>query len=308
MSGKSFNIKERRPKVLLLGNGVFYAEEEKQSWLEVIKRMKRSNAAVEEYYGFIPYSILATAVTDVSDTDRQKKYATEMHTLDVKKPYLGRILQHKFDAIITTNYTYEIENYYHPGYSKLSNDSKRTYVGMTSAKREGGVLLRSFNQFRSDVESAHEIWHMHGELRRPSSMVLTQDEYARLVQKILNYLSGRENEYVKFEDDLSFKSWIDYLIMGDVFIIGQGLDFAEFDLWWLLSRRMRERGSVGKVYYFDRDYSRILGENKMKAHYDKVLALKALNVKVEDLGLEMGCEDEAFFDALDNRLEQLVIE
>ena len=39
--------------------------------------------------------------------------------------------------------------------------------------------------------------------------------------------------------------------MGDVYILGSGLDYTEFDLWWLFSRRAREKAQVGKYVYYE---------------------------------------------------------
>lgn len=65
--------------------------------------------------------------------------------------------------------------------------------------------------------------------------------------------------------------------MGDLYILGQGFDYLEFDLWWLLLRRLREKAQIGTVYFYEPEKS----DNQYK--------LLALN----DLGVEtllLGCK------------------
>ena len=92
-----------------------------------------------------------------------------------------------------------------------------------------------------------------------------------------NLLSGNNftlnNPSITF-DNVSFDSWMDYFIMGDVYILGQGFDFSEFDLWWLLLRRKREKANTGKIVYYEPEY-----RNKYK-----LLALKALDVDTVSFG------------------------
>ena len=34
--------------------------------------------------------------------------------------------------------------------------------------------------------------------------------------------------------------WLDSFVLGNVNILGLGMDFSELDLWWLLNRKKRE--------------------------------------------------------------------
>ena len=43
------------------------------------------------------------------------------------------------------------------------------------------------------------------------------------------------------------RSWSDWFILGDVYAVGFGYDFSEFDLWWAAERKARENARVGRL-------------------------------------------------------------
>ena len=238
-----------RPNVLLLGNGVLRSCSPRHSmtWQEGIKNLSDVSNIEERYQKLscAPYTVQATVLAPFDDSVRQHRYLDVFQTLQLDDDSLLRdLLKLPFDAILTTNYTYEIENIYYSKYSALK--AKREYAFFTKQKRDSKRLLHTYNK----LGKSPEIWHIHGELRVPSSIILTHDEYAKLIGDIINYNKDNCNRYQHYNDSLKFYSWIDYLIMGNVFVLGQGIDFSEFDLWWLLNRKKRERAEFGTVHFF----------------------------------------------------------
>ena len=281
---KHFSINEKRPQVLLVGNGLVY--QKGFSWDEFITKISQDDKNLI-LGNKIPYSIRATATAYVSDKIRHDKY----HEVFSNYTYssfenLNNLLKIPFDSVLTTNYTYEIESHLCKGYHLLSDDTKRKKSICTAKKSEGKYLLRTFNRLSNGVQE-YDIWHIHGEVRRKSSMILTHDEYARLTQRIIEYLDKRQNSYDEYYDDVKFKSWIDYFIMGDIYIVGLSFDFSEFDLWWLLNRRMRENASIGNVYF----YEPISEETK-----PKISALECMGVQCENFAMEKSSDDNSFYD------------
>ena len=55
--------------------------------------------------------------------------------------------------------------------------------------------------------------------------------------------------YKKEEDKIRPKSWLEYFIFGDVYVVGFGMDLSEIDLWWLLNRKKREELPHGKTVF-----------------------------------------------------------
>lgn len=176
-----------------------------------------------------------------------KKYQDEFSDKEYPdNPLLRSLVSLPFDAILTTNYTYEIECAQISRYAALSNNK---YACSTLPRQDSRHLLHTFNRLTEDTG---DIWHIHGELWNKSSMILSHDKYARLVHEIVAYNQKRGKNYQDYGTNLKFKSWVDYFLMEDVYILGFGMDYSEFDLWWLLGRRLRWKAKVGKSTAFIR--------------------------------------------------------
>lgn len=280
---KTFDLDRVRPKVLLIGNGLTYKNG--VPWPELIRKTARPDADVSRYeredtegnrWFAVPNTVLTLAVSETGDRERHARYVEALEQKSYpENERIRELLAMSFDAVLTTNYTYELEAALLPKYPALSNDSKRKRARTIEGKQDRRFLLYTFNRV---TEGGPDIWHIHGELRRPSSMVLSHDEYARLVHEILAYNKSLRNKYVKERNNLKFQSWIDYLVLGDVYILGLGMDFSEFDLWWLLGRRLRERCDCGKVVFY---------EPEKEDNVYKQRALSDAGVEVNTCGIEI---------------------
>lgn len=87
-------------------------------------------------------------------------------------------------------------------------------------------------------------------MRCPTEYYPGHDRYGRLLKRIevacgKQRYSGKSNEIV----DRNFHSWPELFLYGDVYIVGLNLSESEFDLWWLLRRKQRERYADGKVFF-----------------------------------------------------------
>ena len=270
---KCFDINASRPQVLLTGNGL---TRNNKPWAELIRSLARDGVPVAKFAAntgesSLPYTIMTLATAETEDVVRKKKYQDEFSDKKYPdNPMLKSLISLPFDAILTTNYTYEIECVQISQYAALSDKTK--YACSTLSQRDNRYLLHTFNRL---TEDGGDIWHIHGELRNKSSMILSHDEYARLIHEIMTYNQKRGKDYQDYGNDLKFKSWVDYFLMGDVYILGFGMDYSEFDLWWLLGRRLREKAKVGRIYY----YSIKSEENRLKN-----LALRYTGVEVLEFG------------------------
>ena len=257
LGGKVFDITKERPKVLILGNGISKSDGNR-SWSELINDLSRNGMRDVNLPAQTPYSIKATIMTDPEDKIRFAKYQSELSNDKYKyvdNDILELLMKIPFDAVLTTNYTYEIEYVFDSRYPGLSNPTKRKYStdlrkqgSKTSSERIRGdtrYLISTFNRIEKDNYPLQDIWHIHGEQRRKSSMILTHNEYVRLMFKIVEYFNSIGNKYEEKAGELEFISWLDYFVLGELYIIGQGFDFSEFDLWWLLGRRQRE--NINKI-------------------------------------------------------------
>lgn len=247
---------DERPKVLLLGNGInraFDAEE----WDQLLKNMA-CTAVVEKWDVFnnMSYPLKVVVATEDHVNIEMKKLAakfTEIEPEEEKKELLRVIKECNFDAILTTNYTYELEKAWNPDFEiKVGRSSKyrfKTYKDKPKAETE------YLYEYISVDEELPPIWHIHGEAAKPNTMIIGHYYYGKLLGKIQKYIPNLIKRYSFSEKNKTPfypVSWVDYLLYGDVYILGQGLDYSEMDLWWLFCSKKRRK--TGKIYIFSSDF------------------------------------------------------
>ncbi len=99
----------RFPKILLLGNGILRLYDG-GNWDDLLKQIGPKSAMRKDLAN-IPYAMQPEALCGVDVEDVQRKTAAAIHEVDIKKrSILKHILKLPFDAILTTNYGYEIES------------------------------------------------------------------------------------------------------------------------------------------------------------------------------------------------------
>lgn len=118
---------------------------------------------------------------------------------------------------------------------------------------EPKYLIHSYQEVTYG-EKKNRVWHIHGEARKPNSMILGHYYYATLLQRIVAHVNERQASYSVEGESIEIKSWIDSFIMGNVYILGFGMDYSEMDLWWLLNRKKREKAEHGKVVFYASDF------------------------------------------------------
>ena len=260
------NLEKNRPNVLLFGNGFFH---ENMDWKSLLQRCAKDGIENNEFDELIKtdYLLFADAALDTSDSDRREKYIRQISQSDYvgeqAQELMGLLSEVPFDAVVTTNYTYQIERCID---SNFKPDTKNGYVhqiGKKSVKitktenstdehgRDAVRLLHTFNRVSNDSGYV-DVWHPHGELRRRSSLVLSHDAYGRLVRELVRY-NDKRRRMRRSDGDVELSSWFDYLLYGNVYILGFSASYAEFDFWWLLNRRKREkdRSLIGKYYFYE---------------------------------------------------------
>lgn len=296
------NIITPNTQVLLLGNGLLLSYKDGVSWSDLLKRVhKNDNVDVNQNLSnILPLSLEVVLRTgdDVIPAIRDNLKALNGYsTNDNLNKNLGELLKSGFDCILTTNYGFEIE---------MAIASKETITdnwlfrhqncfSTASAKRaESKYSLRTFYSV-----SNQKIFHIHGELRKPSGIVLGHYSYGSLLAKYIDYLNAKHNSYELNQlrgQKQEMKSWLDAFIIGDVYMLGLGLDFSEMDLWWLINRRKRETATKGNIVY----YSPI-----EKDGFDaKRELLRCYGVEVVDFGIKINMVDETMNDEEKERIKK----
>lgn len=232
---------DHTPKVLLTGNGLHRAFED-ANWDKLLRDLSGSRFS-DEKWGILkklPYPQLAIVATG-NHLNTGMKEASQLYiqsdVLPGEDTLIKKAINTGFEAILTTNYSYEIEKALCPGFhvaiGKASKYRKKTCKD--KPKAETTALYNYL--FVPNENSETIIWHIHGEAAILDSMIIGHYYYGRLLSRIQTYTAETIRRYKIAErnGDLFYpRSWVDYILFGNVYIVGQGMDQSEMDLWWLM--------------------------------------------------------------------------
>lgn len=244
------------PQVLLLGNGINRAYQG-GDWSDLLEEIHTSRKVDFDATKELPFPLQAVLVTedhvDKAIKENQKLFYGIENIDNLKQP-IQKLLCIPFDHILTTNYSYEIERVANPRV-QLSGQYCKELMRHTDAvsRAEGKYLLHTYNKVIYEG-TAHKVWHIHGEARKSSSVVLGHYYYGNLLGRYQSELQKRGNQqYFRQQHGQSaiLNSWLDAFIMGDVYVLGFGFHFSEIDMWWLLNRKNRERARHGGLYFYE---------------------------------------------------------
>ncbi|MCR5390779.1 MAG: SIR2 family protein [Lachnospiraceae bacterium] len=244
------------PNVLLLGNGINRAYEA-SSWDDIISSLSKGEYDSKSKWAReiqkLPNSLQTIVISNDSVHDGMKQVSKKLMPNPIENEQrimLKDLLNIGFDAVLTTNYSYEIEIALLPEFNlKQGTSSKYRKKTMTGTKPQ-----EQFGIFKYFDVNGHNIWHIHGEAARPSSMVLGHYYYGKLLSEIQNrvpnFIRTYKAAYTK-GTDITIKSWIDYFLLGNIYIVGSRLDPSEMDLWWLINCKKRNFKNGGNIYLYE---------------------------------------------------------
>ena len=273
------------PQVLMLGNGINRAFGG-GSWGQLIREITVNPELPEHCTLHLPMPLRAILVTgDTMDVRLREVGKTLYGALGDPGhvEMLRALLAMDFDHILTTNFSYELEMAARPEAAIGEQELRRMMRHTNRSKRaEGRYLLHTYAQLDWEGHST-KVWHIHGEGRKPESMILGHYFYANLLEKLMYYLRSESGRYLREQRrgaPLAVKAWTDPFLIGDVYILGFGYDVSEFDLWWLLNRKKKERAETGETHFFSPAEPDGSGIN------EKEELLKVLGVQVHHCGME----------------------
>lgn len=261
-----------RPQILLIGNGLEYKSGQR-SWEQLVDDLtlpeRRGIRGANELPFPLRYELLSTP-SNVHNPMQKSDINQEENRLSVamkqmvhkSNPLLDRLPNLQIDHIFTTNYSYCLERAFFPtlNFSRGSVRSKlrfdlRNEEMKKERKREVQYRLHTCYYSGLDQDSAKGtgLWHIHGESSVPKGLVLWHDRYGRMLSFIVRRCEEMDRRICNVKSDkMDFTSWPALFLFGDIYILVFGFDTCEFDLWWLLRRKQRERNSDGKVYFYDK--------------------------------------------------------
>lgn len=247
-------------QVLLVGNGLNRAYGG-VSWGELIGAIKERDDLPEKMSSPMPMQAIIATNNGIRTAmkNHKKEFWGEIRTAE-QMDVLRRILFMDFDDILTTNYSYELEEASF-GKETLSESQIKKLAHTTQQKVEPKYLMHSYNEC-----NGRRIWHIHGESRKPDSMILGHYWYAGQICRMKEVVDKRGFSYRYCQEhaqEINYSSWIDSFILGNVFVLGFGFDFSEIDLWYLLNRKLREKAEKGTVYFYDMESKGLWERNEL---------------------------------------------
>ena len=227
------------PKILVLGNGINRAHGF-ASWDELIESIRTKDLSDDERESIksIPYPLQPVILTGDHLGTQMKSISRSLSLLKAAADENGMLRTFAalpVNAILTTNYTNELEKALNQDFNCLPG---RRCSFRKSAYAESGKYITEQLHTYFDVDEYPPIWHIHGEAARHNTMVLGHYYYGKLLAKMQQYMSSllsRYNISVSKGQSMEMRSWLDYFMLGDVHIVGLGMDLSERDLWWLVN-------------------------------------------------------------------------
>lgn len=247
------------PSVLLLGNGIARTFGGK-SWEKIVTdRLEKYNSPYSyKEIEDVPATMQIVLATNDHVSEEMRSIAEDLrkHTVEgEEKDFVHKVLEIPADAVLTTNYDYDLEqswglkssNYYF-------QRCRRWTKSVTGKEKQFNLYQYSLVGPESDRK---RIWHIHGDITFYKSMVMGHYYYGKLLSQIEHYVSDCVARYKRAESTgqaFSPISWVDYFLTGNVYILGLEMYLAETDLWWLACCKKRNFPDT-KVYFYKSDGS-----------------------------------------------------
>ena len=239
---------QKPPRVLMIGNGLLLLNNG-MGWSDLIKTLAPDPTDIPDVRG-IPYAMQPEAVCGTDVENIQRLIAENIKSKDPHE-ILRQLAFMDFDAILTTNYTYEIEEALTGG---NWSENKRVKSHTTLY---GSPHVR-YNTYKCNLvkdinDRELPVFHIHGEQARKHSMVLSYYSYAESVYRLIEMNKRRKNAYEEHQAtgaSLVCEGWLDYFLLGEVYAVGFGFDLSEFDIWWAIERKSREHAIHGGLHIY----------------------------------------------------------
>jgi hypothetical protein len=239
---------------LFFGNGINRLNPENISWTDLLTVIKESRV-------FEDNSLPNTMIYERIILEKPNNHPDILYDeFEVKTKIADLMSSIKPSQLYNDLYNLNAENYLTTNYDYAFIDSIRDLdevnLPIHEYSSEDVYSLRRLKRISNTREQKKHFWQIHGEIRKPATIMLGLDHYCGTIGKIDNYLKGgyryTENKETitekslvdKFKtNDFSGSSWIELFFISNIHILGFSLDYAEIDLWRIINKRARLKKS-----------------------------------------------------------------
>lgn len=239
---------------IFFGNGINRLSPENISWTNLLNDLKESRMFDNDD---LPNTMIYERIIlekpnkhpDVlhDEFETKTKIADLMDEITPHQTYID-LFNINAENYLTTNYDY--------AFIKSLQELKEVNFPIHEYSSEDVYSIRRLKRISNAKEAKKHFWQIHGEIRKPATIMLGLDHYCGEIGKIDSYIKGNyrytENKETITEISLADKlqdknfsgsSWIELFFNSNIHIIGFSFDYAEIDLWWIINKRARMRKS-----------------------------------------------------------------
>ncbi len=235
---------------ILFGNGINRLLPTNISWNQLLNKIKGSNKFKDStlpntmIYERIILQRLSIHKDILKDEFEVKtdiaRLLSEISASEIYIELFNLAAQH----YITTNYDY--------GLVTSISSLPEIVLPIEEYSTEDVYSIRRLKRIKNSKEREKNLWQIHGEIRKPATIMLGLDHYCGSIGKIDGYIKGfyrytldgkeilEDSIEKKFEgNSFNNSSWIELFFTSNIYIIGFTFDYSEIDLWWILNKRAR---------------------------------------------------------------------
>lgn len=234
---------------VLFGNGLNRLSKENQSWDELLNEIKGSHQFIN---ADLPNTMIYERILFEKPSRIEKNILEEESSVKNKiaEAYQKVVTHSIYKDLYSLNaHNYLSTNYDYAFRDSISNEFNYKYLDRST---EDIYSIRRKIEIIENGNSSTNIWHIHGEIKNPKTIMLGLDHYCGEIGKIDNFIKGKyefivDGRTVKLrsiKEKLSQNkpdgiSWVELFFTSNLYIIGFSFDFSEIDLWWILTKRAR---------------------------------------------------------------------
>lgn len=260
-------------KTLLFGNGLNLLTTDNIKWKDILDIIKKENKFDNcQLPNTLIYERILMERSKLSDgisaveRNIKSEVVEQLRNISTNQ-YYDLLFNLGLKNYLTTNYDYSLNRII----------EQKNCVFKSNSTEDRYSIRRNTSIFDKNNQEICKIWNIHGEINRPTSIMLGLDHYCGSIGKIDAYINGtyeyqynkktiRVNSIIdKIKNQYFDKvSWVELFFNTDVHILGLSLEYSEIDLWWMLNKR-----------------ARIMNENKTSAHISNRIYYYSKSIEIE---------------------------
>lgn len=277
-------------QTVFIGNGINGFSGQQLGWNDLLNDLMKPNQfALEGLPNVMAYEKIRLNWKRVNNQETSlelKNYIVSKLQNYSSNEMCKKILSLGFSNYITTNYDNTIEN-------SFKDIEENNSCEVNNQEEKYYSLRRNINLKNTENKVEGRVWHIHGDINTPKSIMLGFNHYMGSAAKVDSYLKGtyksESNDNIQpikpIKDKVNLNeydnlSWVELFFNSDVHIIGFGFDFYEIDLWNILTKRSRLKYLKNNIYYYTTSLSEIKDDSARMMETRKIELLKSLSVEV----------------------------